>query len=217
MQAKACGVAYINGHAYEILVGDKKVAISATVQRIGKYARIDVFVINDSEASIDVLPANFVLTEVTPKQKVFKYVDGDKLIRSAERRMAFGNAMTAMGANMQRQQSTTTTSSTGTVRAIGSDGTTATGTYSGTSTSRTSSPDYAAQARAMETIQERNDAFANVSSFAERVILRANTIPPNQSIRGYVFYERDKKAKLVMLTTVIGDTIYQFPFEIDLF
>jgi L-fucose mutarotase/ribose pyranase (RbsD/FucU family) len=69
----------------------------------------------------------------------------------------------------------------------------------------------------METIQERNDAFANVSSFAERVILRANTIPPNQSIRGYVFYERDKKAKLVMLTTVIGDTIYQFPFEIDLF
>jgi hypothetical protein len=209
---KACGVGYINGHVYETLVGDKKVAVSATVQRIGKYARIDLFVLNDSETSIDVLPANFVLSEVTPKQKVFKYVDGDKLIRSSERRLALGNAMTAIGANHQQTSSTTTT---GTVSAIGSDGTSVMGTYSDRST--TTSPDYAAQARAAEIIRERNEAFATASNFAERVILRANTVPANQGIRGYILYERDKKAKLVMLSGIIGDTIYQFPFEIDLF
>ena len=50
-------------------------------------------------------PRIFVLTEVTPKQKPLKYVDGDKVLRSEERRLAFGNALTAMGGSMARQQS----------------------------------------------------------------------------------------------------------------
>jgi hypothetical protein len=29
-----------------------------------------------------------------------------------------------------------------------------------------------------------------------------------------MLFERDKKAKLVMLSGIIGDTIYQFPFEV---
>jgi hypothetical protein len=43
-------------------------------------------------------------------------------------------------------------------------------------------------------------------------MLRANTLPPSDRIRGYMFFERDKKEKLVMLSGIVGDTIYQFPF-----
>jgi len=210
----ACGHGYINGRKYETLAGGK-IGITVIGDIVGKYLRADIFVLNESAGTVDVLPSNFVLTELTPKTKPLKYVDGDRVLRSAERRLAWGNAMTAASGSMARQQSTTTTNSTGTVRASGSDGSSATGTYNGTSTSRTSSPDYAAQARAAETIQARTEAFANLASFASRTILRANTVLPNQSVRGYMLFERDKKAKLVMLSGIIGDTIYQFPFEIN--
>jgi hypothetical protein len=209
---KACSGGYVNGHIYETMAGDEKIGVLVSLAVIGKYVRADIFILNDSQSNVDVLPSNFVLSEVTPKQKMLKYVDGDKLIRSAERQIAFGDAMTALGANMQRQQSTVTTSSTGTVSANGSDGTTATGIYSGRSTSTTSTPDYAAQARAAETIRARDEAFATTADFASRVMLRANTLLPSDSLHGYMFFERDKKEKLVMLSGILGDTIYQFPF-----
>jgi hypothetical protein len=209
----ACGHGYINGREYETLASEN-IGIVVVGDIAGKYLRADILVLNKSASTVDVLPSNFVLTEVTPKQKPLKYIDGDKVLRSEERRLAFGNALTAMGGSMARQQSTSTTTSTGTVRANGSDGSSATGSYNGTSTSTTSSPDYAARARAAETIQARNEAFANYASFTSRTFLRANTLPPNQSVRGYMLFERDKKAKLVMLSGIIGDTIYQFPFEV---
>jgi hypothetical protein len=209
-----CGHGYINGRKYETLASGK-IGIVVIGDIVGKYLRADIFVLNESAGTVDVLPSNFVLTELTPKTKLLKYVDGDKALRSAERRMAWGNAMIAASGSMARQQSTTTTTSNGTIHANGSDGSSAAGTYSGTSTSRTSSPDYAARARAAEIIQARTEALASASSFALHTILRANTLLPTQSVRGYMLFERDKKARLVMLSGVIGDTIYQFPFEID--
>jgi len=209
---KACSGGYINGHIYETMAGDNKIGVLVSLVVVGKYVRADIFVINDSPGNVDVLPSNFVLSEVTPKQKMLKYVDGDKMIRSAERRLALGNAMTAIGADMQRRQSSTTTSSTGTINASSTDGTSATGIYSGRSTSTTSTPDYAAQARSAEAVRARNEAFATTADFASRTMLRANTLPPSDRLRGYMFFERDKKEKLVMLSGIVGDTIYQFPF-----
>jgi hypothetical protein len=208
---KACSGGYINGHIYETMAADNKIGVLVSLAVVGKYVRADIFVINDSQNNVDVLPSNFVLSEVTPKQKMLKYVDGDKLIRSNERRLAFANAMTAISANHQQTSSTTTTR--GTVSAIGSDGTSVTGTYSDRST--TSAPNYAAQAQAAETIRARDEAYANTADFASRTMLRANTLLPNSQIRGYLFFERDKKEKLVMLSGIVGDTIYQFPFKID--
>ena len=155
---------------------------------------------------------NFVLVELTPEQKMLKYVDAG--IRRVERGAAWGNALTAMSGNMQRQQNTTTSNSSGTITTVGTHGTTTRGTYGGTTTSSASAPDYAAQARAAETIRERSEATASLASFISRVALRANTLPPTQNIRGYVAFERDKKARLVMLSGLIGDTIYQFPFDL---
>jgi len=198
-KGSTCGYGYINGRKYETLAGDK----------------VSIVVVGDIFEPVNVLPSsNFVLTEIAPNAKLLKYVDGNKLVRSEERRLAWGNAMTAMSGNMARQQSTTTAYSSGTVHASGSDGTYANGTYNGTTTATTSSPDYAAQARANETIRQRNAAFASFANSATRALLRANTVLPNQSVQGFMLFERDKKAKVVMLSCIVGDTIYQFPFDL---
>jgi hypothetical protein len=115
---------------------------------------------------------------------------------------------------MARQQSTTTTNSTGAINASGSDGSSATGTYNGTSTSRTSSPDYAAQARADEAIRQRNAAFASLSGQLSHEEFKANTVLPNQTVRGIVLFEKDKKTQSLMFSVAVGGTIYEFPFTL---
>jgi len=177
-----------------------------------KYFRADVFVLNISPANADVFPANFTLEEVKPKEKTLAYVDAEKIIRSIQKRVAWGNAMTGMGAGMQRQQSTTTTTSTGRASATASDGTYATGTYNGSAVSTASSPDYAAQARANQIIQARNQQVANISQELSQTALRTNTVVPNQSVRGFVFFEAEKKVEDVVLSIPIGATVYKFPF-----
>ena len=208
-----CGFGHINGRRYESLASDKIGVVVVVDVVANKYIRAEVFVLNKGDKNVDVLPSNMIMTEVLPKQKGLKYVDADKLIRSGERKLAWGNALTAMGGSMARQQSTTTTNSYGTINAIGSNGATAMGTYSGASTSTTSAPDYAAQARAAQTIQMRNEAFASLASAASRGVLRANTVPPTQSVLGFLLFENDKKAKEIMLSAIVGNTIYQFPFD----
>jgi hypothetical protein len=193
-----------------------KIAVLVSLVEVGKYIRADIFVANDSSGNVDVLPSNFVMTEVLPKPKPLKWVDTDKLIRSAARSVAFGNALTAMGGSMQRRRSTTTTTSNGTVNASGPDGTYANGTYRGSSTSTTSSPNYAAQAQAAEAIQARNETFSSLADFAYRTALRSNTVMPTEHIRGYMLFERDKKEKTIMLNGIVGDTIYQFPFDLTI-
>jgi len=206
-----CTHQYIEGQKFKILTSDGLTVI-VSMAMTAKYTRADVSVFNGGTTNIDVLPTEFHLEEVTPKPKPLAYVDAVKIIRSAQKHLAWGNALTAMGGGMARQQSTTTTNSTGTINASDSDGATATGTYNGTSTSVTSSPDYAAQARAAETIRERNAAFASLSGQLSHEVFKANTVFPNQTVRGIVLFERDKKAQSLMFSAPVGGTVYEFPF-----
>jgi len=206
-----CGHQFIEGQKFKILTSDGlTVIVSMAITE--KYTRADVSVFNGGTASVDVMPTSFQLEEVTPKPKPLAYVDAAKIIKSAQRRVAWGNALTAMGGSMARQQSTTTTNSNGTVNASGSDGTMATGVYSGTSTSTTSSPDYAAQARANEAIRQRNAALASMSGQLSSEAFKANTVLPNQTVRGIVLFEKDKKTQSIMFSLPIGATVYKFPF-----
>lgn len=202
-----CAHQFVNGHQVKILTSDG-LTVTASLAIGHKYTRADVSVFNGTAANVDVLPTNFELEEVTPKQKTLAYVDVGKVMRYAKKRVAWGNALTAMGAGMQRQQTTTNTTSSGTINTTDSDGTNSTGVYDGSSTSTTSSPDYAAQARADEAIRQNNAALAALNGDA----LRANTVVPNSGVRGFVFFERDKKVQSLVLSVPVGTTLYKFPF-----
>jgi hypothetical protein len=210
-ESAGCTHQFVNGAKFKTLTGN---GFTVTVALSGnkKYFRADVSVLNSSASNADVFPANFTLEEVEPKDKSLAYVDAEKIMRSIQKRAAWGNAMTGMGSGMQRQQSTTTTTNTGTASATGSDGSYATGTYNGSSVSTTSSPDYAAQARANQIIQARNQQVAAISQQLSQTALRTNTVAPNQSVRGFVFFEADKKVKDVVLSIPVGATVYRFPF-----
>ena len=113
---------------------------------------------------------------------------------------------------MATQQITIQTSSSGTVNANSSDGTYTNGTYNGFSTSTTSTPDYAAQARANERIREQNAAVASMRAGLMQTSLKSNSVMPGQSIRGYVYFEREKRATTMKLTVPISGALYEFPF-----
>lgn len=210
-EGNGCAHQFVNGQKFKILTGDG-FTVTAAVRGNAKYLRVDVSVVNNSATSVDILPTTFSVDEVTPKDKSLAYVDPQKIMQSIQRRTAWSNALTAMGAGMQREQSTTNTTNMGTVNISASDGTSATGTYNGSATSTTSKPDYAAQARADEAIRERNAQVATLNGNLSRMVLRANTVAPNQSVSGFVIFESDKKVKSLILSIPIGSVVFKFPF-----
>ncbi|HEY4356264.1 MAG TPA: hypothetical protein VGN16_10990 [Acidobacteriaceae bacterium] len=210
-EKSGCYQQYFEGRKYKLLTVDN-ISAFVSMGAYDKYIWADVTVFNGSPAPVDVLPTNFGLEEISPKEKPLAYVDADQALRSKLRRLAWGNAFTAMGGSMARQQTTTTTNSNGTISATASDGSSATGTYRGSSTATTSTPDYAAQARANEIIQQRNNTAAMLSEKVSQDALRANTVMPNGNVHGFVLFARDKKAQGMKLSIRVGDTVYQFPF-----
>ena len=210
-EGAGCAHQFLNGRKIKTLTADD-ISVSVSMVDTGKYFRADIAILNTSIGNFDVLPGTFTIQETAPKEKVLASVDVGKIIHSAQRRMAWGNALAGMGAGMQRQQTTTNTTSAGTVDVNSSDGTYASGTYSGTSTSTTSAPDYAAQARTNEAIRQRNAVLAIQSSQLSDSALRSNTVPPGQTVSGCVFFERKGKATSIVLSAPIGEKVFKFPF-----
>ncbi len=198
-ESAGCTHQFVNGQKVKIL-SSNGITVSVSMFDTGKYFLAEITVLNSSPTNIDVLPPNFSVEETSPKPKTLAYVDAEKIIRSAQRRMAWANAFTAAGAGMQQQQTTTNTTSNGTVNVNSSDGTYANGTYNGTSTSTTNTPDYAAQARANEAIRERNATLATQSAQLENAALKSNTLVSGQTIGGRVFFERKGKVSSLALS-----------------
>ncbi|WP_433972697.1 hypothetical protein [Tunturiibacter lichenicola] len=220
----SCTHQFINGQKFKILTTDD-VVIIVSLGMGERYMRADVSVSNNSPVAVDVLPADMRLEVITPKEKALPEVSPEQIAKSLGHRAAWANALNGMGGAMARQQTTTQTSSSGTINNSGtvnttsSDGTytngtyNGSGTYTGNSASTTSSPDYAAQARANERIRERNAAVASLQSNLMQTSLRANTVATKQTVRGFVYFEREKHADLVHLTIPVGGTVYEFPFQ----
>jgi hypothetical protein len=212
-ESSGCTHQYIDGQKFKILTTDNTVVIVALL--MGEhYMRADVSVSNNTQAAIDLLPNQMLLEVVTPKPKPLPFVSPDQIAKSASHRAAWANALNGMGGAMATQQTTTQTSSSGTVNSNSSDGTYTNGTYNGSSTSTSSTPDYAAQARANERIRERNAAVASLQAGLMQTSLKANSVMPGQSVRGYVYFEREKHAALLNLTIPIAGTLYEFPFAL---
>ena len=208
-----CTHEFVNGLIYKTITTDQ-IAITVAISSNGKVGRANLTVANKSEAPFDVTPERFTIAETAPKIKTFAYMPPEKVVQADAHRAGWANALNAFGAGMATQQVTTQTNSNGTVNATGSDGSSANGTYNGTSTSTTSVPDYAAQARARENIRKRKEALAAERQAMEQTSLRANTVHPGQTVAGFVYFEWGKKSEDVMISMPIGDTLYQVPFKI---
>jgi hypothetical protein len=209
-QEPSCGHFFADGKLYKTL-STGSIVVSVSLTDTGKYMRADVAVTNNGP-TVDVLPATFVLNSVRPDAKELRYVPPEKMISSARRRAAWGNALAAAGSGMQTTQSTTQSSTNGNVNVYGSDGSSANGTYSGTTTSNTTSPDYATQARTRQQIAERRMALAAASNDLLANSLLATTLTTGQTKAGRVYFERNRHHAEALLIMKVGDDTFEFPF-----
>jgi hypothetical protein len=223
-EGKNCVFQYIDGFKYKTLTADG-VTITVSLAGGNKYTRVAVSVTNTGEKPIDVLPVGMTLDVDQPKPKRLALVSPEQIAKSVEHSAHWANALNSMGAAMATKQTTSQTDTTGTVNSsgnvsvYGSDGGSANGsyngngTYNGTSATTTSSPDYAAQARARDNIAQRNAAVAGVEATLAQTSLRSNTVLPGKTVRGYVYFQFDKHTDAQHLTMPIGQTNYLFPFH----
>ncbi|WP_263382249.1 hypothetical protein [Granulicella arctica] len=113
---------------------------------------------------------------------------------------------------MATQQVTTQSTSSGTVQATSNDGSSASGTYSGTGTSTTSVPNYAAQEQARQNIARRRAALGAHEAELEQTGLKANTVDSGKYVGGYVFFESEKHGEFYVVDLPIAGVVYRFPF-----
>jgi hypothetical protein len=183
--------------------------VSLSARDTGKYLRIDLTVMNRTGAPFAVLPGSIWAKEQDPKEKYLKPKSTEQMEHGLERRVAWANAFTGVAGAMARQQTTTYTTTSGTASAYGSDGSSAHGQYSGSSTSTTSVPDYAAQERANQQIAINQQRVANAEQYLEGVALKGTTLSAGTTVSGALYFERVKKG-VVQICVPIDGTAYEF-------
>lgn len=178
----------------------------------GDYIVADLYVENGNADRILVDPANsflWIKKEEKSEPEILPYIPAAKVAEKLRRRVAWANALATFGAAMQTQTTTTQTNGSATVYG---NGQTVSGTYNGTST--TTGPDTAAQNRAAAQSRERAADAKTKGGIIESRGLLANTVFPNSSIDGLIYFKK-KKAYHGDFVIMIDDVLYGFIFRND--
>lgn len=175
----------------------ENIFISATlIEKKGWIPHAFITIENKKSERILVDPTNWTLNVLTPKERILASKEPEKLAQSLESRGKWAAALSNVGAAMATKQSTATVRN--------SDGTSSTVTVT--------EPDKDAQQRAAKNGKENQTFLGSVADYVRESSIQANTVFPNKSISGIVWFE-DKKYKEVVLTITIDGVIYEFPFE----
>ncbi len=190
------------------------VTLRVALRDTGWKMRVDVAVVNDSSQRLDVVPAQFTLGELTPKEKALAYQSTEQLAKSINRRTAWANFFTNFGAGLATEQSTSTSTTTGSMSGRDSNGTTYNGSFDAYTTTNTTTPNYAVQMRAAQQQAANNAAAAEANRQLNAMALRTSTVMPGDKLTGAVWFERDKKAQQLLLRAPIGGCVFEFPFAL---
>jgi hypothetical protein len=209
----ACDMSYLNGLRLETMANDVA-RVSVSTSYSGSYLLANVTILNVGSAPFDVLPETFSAAEMkNGKEKTLPFMSVSKMERRAERRVAWANGLNAFGAAMATQQVTTQTTSSGDVNLYSSDGTSASGSYNGSSTSTTYVPNYQARATAQQNIAYRRTELRNSETELESTAIRDNTLVPNGTIAGTAYFKRGPKTGDIVIRVPLGNSVFEFPFS----
>jgi hypothetical protein len=212
MQDPTCTRSLWNGQTIETIDGGG-FRVEATIRDTGWKTRADIFIVNHSGQLVDIHPEAFKLATV-PDGKEVKYNDPDAMTRSIRRRADLGMALTSMGGSMQARTMPSQTTETGTATATGTGGM-ATGTYNGVSTTTTTGPDYEAQRRAANQVNQMRTNANSAIAYLQSIALLPNTVFPAHQIYGAVYFDRlGNHAKETLLIITVGSESFQFPFTV---
>lgn len=190
--------------------------LSVIIGDDGDYLIADTLVINNSKDRLLVNPEHATMffwksgdTKQSPE--VAAAIPGEKIAKKIRTRIAWANALGAIGAGMQTQTATVDTTSSGTVMATGSNGSSATGTYSGTSQSTITTQNTQGQIQEAMNARDRTARANSVGDSYVAMALKGNTLFEKQSTSGLIYFKRTK-AKFAIFTIELGDVLFDFAF-----
>lgn len=182
----------------------------------GDYLVADTYVFNNSDDRVLVDPnlSQMLLWKDGDTKKVpetLTPIAGTEIAKKITNRIAWANALGALGASMQTQTSTVQSTSNGTATVTG-NGQSATGVYSGTSQATITTPNTQAQVAEAARARSRSEQGMATGSHYITNGLRANTLFGKSSINGMIFFKR-KNALTGVFTIKLNDVYFDFVFS----
>lgn len=160
-----------------------RLVVMVSISDEGPYTRADVSVLNNGSYPTKVVPEDFRIEVVSPKPKVLSYIAPENLL-----------ALPAPAPEPDVKAPHPTP--------------TPTEAAAPTDPSKLEDIDQLYVAKKKElALQEAAEKAAAQKH------LEPTPVPPNEVVRGRVYFERDKKAKLVNVVLPIGGMVYQFPYQ----
>jgi hypothetical protein len=160
-----------------------RLVVMVSISNEGPYTRADISILNNGSYPTKVVPEDFRIEEVSPKSKVLSYIAPENLLALPA---------PAPEPDVKAPQPTPAPAQA----AAPSDPSTP--------------PDidqlYVTKKKELA-LQEATEKAAAQKHLA------VTPIPPNEVVRGRVYFERDKKARLVNVVLPIGGMVYQFPYQ----
>ncbi len=175
-------VYYVDGQSLEQIT-DHDVTVTVSLKDEGKVNWLTVYVVNDSDDPVNVVPTNITLHQTSPKDEELRLKTERELQRAVGRGVFWGQVVANIGAGLTFY---------GSAKAVGT-------------------PDYEAQARWLaraDVLAARGQAVAGVIGHE---YLGTTTLFPGSRFAGKLCFSRDKSFGSGMARITFGARIHQFP------
>lgn len=206
-----CDEIYIDGTRIRYLT-DGGVTVALFVADVDGFYAAAVRVENRTEARVLVDPDRTRFMVIAKNEKddfPMKPLDPDKVAKKIAGRAKWGNFWRSFAAGMATRTTTSQSQESGSFNVYGPR-TSANGTYSGSSTTTTTAPDYSARDRAAEANARASAEARGEAELTRGNALRTTTLFPAHYVNGSIFFEH-KKIERAVFRIMIGQTVYNFP------
>jgi hypothetical protein len=187
-------VFYFDGDAFE-QISDRGVTVTARLNQDHGENWLTVYVVNDSNEPINLIPSNITLHQSSPTDKELRIKTEKQLARGVNRGVFWGQVLAGVGAGLSRNHSTITTS-----------------TRYGSVSTFVNTPDYEAQARWLAWADSLAARGQDIKGVTHHDYLRATTVFPGSRFAGRLCFNRDKTFKTGEARVFIGAMNYAFSF-----
>jgi hypothetical protein len=185
----------MQGHEVKTFTHANGTMIAVLLNDDGRYLAFLVFVVNKSPQRFVVNPVSFFAKIETPKPMLLLAIPVEKVAKSTESEGRWRSTLGMFLSGMATRQTT------GTI----------TDQQGNQSTVTLAEPNTQAQSAAQRNARERSADNRSRADIMRDIGLRANTVFPQTSLAGWVFFEKKKFTSLT-IGVFTGLAMYEFPF-----
>jgi hypothetical protein len=189
-----CDAAILDGHEVKG-IRFKGTDIIVVLDDTGDYLAFLVSVVNRNDYRLIVNPASASARIQAPKPSLLLSIPADKVAKSMEHQGRWKSMLGVFFAGMATRQTT------GTI----------TDQFGNQSSVTLSEPDTSAQRNAQRAAAERANRNRSAAEIIREIGLRANTVFPNTSLSGWIFFEKKKFTSLTV-SIFTGEAVFELPF-----